>query len=86
MTNEEQSIYLRALLDGTSADAEIGLERARGTGTTLLELLGLAEEGLIELVRMSPPLRSEGEEGPVIDVLGLTGKGAAFTRDLPENS
>jgi hypothetical protein len=85
VTNDEQTIYLRALLDGTSLDADAALERARGSGPTTLELRGLEEEGLVELVHLSSPSLSKGEDGPVIDVLGLTGVGAAFTKDLPDD-
>jgi hypothetical protein len=82
MTDEERAIYLRAMIDGTTADADAALQSARGSGPTMLELHGLEEEGLIELVREVVP-SSSGDEAIVVDVLGLTGEGAAFARDLP---
>jgi hypothetical protein len=48
----------------------------------MLELHGLEEEGLLELVREVVP-SSSGTEEIVVDVLGLTGNGSAFARDLP---
>jgi hypothetical protein len=83
MTDDEQTTYLRAMIDGSAADADAALQAARGSGPTMLELLGLEEEGLIELVREVVP-SSSGAEDIVVDVLGLTGNGAAFARDLPE--
>ncbi len=85
MTDDEQTIYLRALLDGSAADADAALTARRGSGPTNLELLGLEEEGLIELVREVVPSSSSNED-IVVDVLGLTGNGHAFARDLPEPS
>jgi hypothetical protein len=82
MTDEERAIYLRAMIDGTTADADAALQSARGSGPTMLELHGLEEEGMIELVREVVP-SSSGDEAIVVDVLGLTGEGAAFARDLP---
>jgi hypothetical protein len=81
MTDEERAIYLRAMVQGTTTDAEAALQAARGSGPTMLELHGLEEEGLIELVREVVP-SSSGTEEIIIDVLGLTGNGAAFARDL----
>jgi len=82
MTDEERAIYLRAMIDGTTADADAALQSARGSGPTMLELHGLEEEGLIELVREVVP-SSSGAEAIIVDVLGLTGEGVAFARDLP---
>jgi hypothetical protein len=82
MTDEERAIYLLAMIDGTTADADAALQAARGSGPTMLELHGLEEEGLIELVREVVP-SSSGDEAIVVVVLGLTGEGASFARDLP---
>jgi hypothetical protein len=82
MTDDEQTTYLRAMIDGSAADADAALQAARGSGPTMLELLGLEEEGLVELVREVVP-SSSGAEDIVVDVLGLTGNGLAFARDLP---
>ena len=70
---------------GSTGDAESALREARGSGPTTLELLALEEEGLIELVREVVPASTD-DDGIVVDVLGLTGNGHAFARDLPEPS
>jgi hypothetical protein len=84
MTDEEQTIYLRAMIDGSAADADAALQAARGSGPTMLELHALEEEGLIELVREVVPSSTGAAEDIIVDVLGLTGNGAAFARDLPD--
>lgn len=83
MNNDERCRYLRAMLEGSPADADEVLREARGTGVTLHELLALDELGFVELVRgdMSDSSGSQGAGDPVVDVIGLTGIGREFAED-----
>ncbi len=85
MTDEEECVLLRALIDGSAEDAERALVERRGSGVTQSELRALEERGVLEVVHERPPQaadepltdRLDGEE-ETLRILGLTPAGREF--------
>ncbi len=74
MTDEEECLLLRALIEGTAEDADAVLREQRGAGVTQSELRALEERGVVELVHA--PVAGEDEEQ--LAILGLTPAGLEY--------
>ena len=74
MTDEEECLLLRALIDGTAEVADEQLREHRGAGVTQSELRALEERGVLELVHMP---EGDGDEER-LGILGLTPAGLEY--------
>lgn len=85
MTDEEECVLLKALIDGTAEDAEQALIERRGSGITQQELRALEERGVVEVVHERPPeaadeplTERDDDELETLRILGLTPAGLEY--------
>jgi hypothetical protein len=82
MTDEEECLLLRSLIEGTAEDADRALTERRGSGVTQSELRALEERGVVELIHEpageTGPDANGGHDDEFLRLLGLTPPGLEY--------